>query len=64
MEPGLGERTGESDTELSSKMLHFDLLPKQDVSSAKDRHEVRQMQLSIASFVFHRVIINLFILAA
>lgn len=45
-------------------MLHVDLFPKHRVGSAKHRHEVRQMQLSIASFVFHRDIINLVVLAA
>lgn len=45
-------------------MLYFDLLPKQHVSSAKDRHEVRQMELFITSFIFHRDIIYLVDLAA
>ena len=51
-------------SQLSSKMLYFDLLPKQHVSSAKDRHEVRQMELFITSFIFHRDIIYLVDLAA
>lgn len=50
-------------SEFSSKMLHFDLFPKQHPSSAKDRHEVRQMQLPVASFILQRHI-NLVVLAA
>lgn len=50
--------------EFSSKMLYFNSLPKPHGSRAKDGHEFRRLQLSLALFVFHRVTINLSILAA
>lgn len=56
LESGLGERRGKNYI-LSSVQRCFILiylLPKLHVSSTKDRHEVREMQLSIASFVFQR----------
>lgn len=60
MEPGLDERMSKNDILFSS----VDLLPTPYVCTMKGRHELRQMQLFVAAFVFHRITINLMVLAA